>query len=138
MNSRFLGLVAFAALINFYSCKKETSQQLEPPPIAETETKFRFILYTTRDFSNVPNDINFKMYIRNNMQIIVDSSLVTLPIKDIPNAANKLVFERTVKGNYEGKYKAGFIYTIEDVGIAWYFDSCNVGTPEKDIEYDFR
>lgn len=137
MNTKFLFLAAITALLNIYSCKKETSQ-LETPPIAGAPTKFRFYLYTSSDFSEYNSMINFKMNIRNNQDLIVDSSLVTMRVKDIPNEANKLVFERTVWSNQPGTLKAGFVYTLENVGISWYFDTCPVGTAEKIVDFNFK
>ncbi|MBC7936423.1 MAG: hypothetical protein H7Y86_13820 [Rhizobacter sp.] len=138
MNTKFLSLLLIVGLMNFYSCKKNNEQE-QPgnPPVATGSTKFKFYLYTTQTFSE-SNLVNFRMYIRNGQNILVDSSLITMRVKDIPNADNKLLFVRSIPGGYQENFKVGFVYTIENVGISWYFDSCMAGVEEKTIDFNFR
>lgn len=139
MKSKLLCVLLIVGLFKLNSCKKDNEDlQPENPPVATSGTKFKFFLYTTQDFSEYPGLINFRMHIRNNNNIIVDSSLITMRIKDIPNEANKLVFERRVANGQQGFYKAGFIYSIENVGMSWHFETCEAGIEEKTIDFNFK
>ncbi len=129
---KVINLVLVIGLLNFSSCKKEVSQ-----PLSE-QTKFKFLLYTNVTFPDPHHPVSFNMYIRHNSNVLVDSLLVTLPLSDIPNAANKLVFERTVEGNYQGVFTVGFKYSIENVGNSWHLENCQAGTAEKTVDFNFR
>lgn len=129
---KIINLVLVIGLLNLYSCKKEPTVPLS------SQTKFKFLLYTNEIFPEPHQRISFNMYIRNNSNVMVDSLLVTMPLGDIPNAANKLVFQRTVEGNYQGVFTVGFKYSTENVGNSWHLEACQAGTAEKTVDFNFR
>jgi len=61
-----------------------------------------------------------------------------MKVKDIPKPADKLVFEKQVPNDDGSVLTAGFYYTIENVGISWYLDTCSVGQSFKVINYSFK
>src|SRR5215472_12508926 len=124
--------VALLIVLTITSCKKYTSGT--PYPIFNR--KIRFQLYTDQNFSSNTSVIKFSLFIRGTNGILLDSALAPMEIKDIPNAANKLVFEKAVAGNSD--LAAGFRYEIDNVGTSWYIDSCKAGTYYKVVDFNFR
>ena len=114
------------------SCKKYTSGT--PWPVLNR--KIRFQLYTDQDFSGNTSIIKFSLFIKDTNGTLLDSALAPMEIKDIPNAANKLVFEKAVAGTSD--LAAGFRYEIVNVGSSWYVDTCKAGTNYKVVDFDFR
>ena len=128
---------AFVLLIlALASCKKTypASETIEPG----IERTIRFQLYTNQDFSGETSIIRFSIFIRNAHTTIFDSSLAMMQIKDIPDAAHKLVFEKTVTGNGNSDLSAGFHYEIENVGYSGYIDTSRAGNVFKVIDYAFQ
>lgn len=126
-------LTAFATLAFLcitYSCKKDTV-----PPVTRT---IQYILYTDKDFSSDDALVTFTLYMKNRTNIIFDSSLAPMKLKDIPNAANKIVFEKTVPHNDTALLTVGFLYSIEGVGNSWYLDTCASGETFKTVNYNFQ
>lgn len=117
------------------SCSKQYSTSGGNYPVSR---KFRFQLYTNQDFSNNNSVIHFSIFIKNGSTKILDSSLATLQIKDIPDSAHKIVIEKTVTGNYSGDLSAGFLYEIENVGYSWFIDTSKAGNSLKVIDYAFQ
>lgn len=118
------------------SCKKNYSSA--GTLYASSERKFRFQLYTNQDFSTNTSVINFSLFIRKTNGTIFDSSLASMQIKDIPDEAHKLVFEKTVTVNNNLDLAAGFRYEIHDVGISWYLDTSKAANPLKIVNYAFQ
>ncbi len=112
------------------SCKKEQS------PVRLPDRKITFLLYTTKDFSADAHIINFRLNIRNATHTLFDSALAPMKIKDIPNAASKLMFQKIV--NETGDLAVGLRYTINDVGNSSFTDTCSAGELFKVVDYDFR
>ncbi len=128
-----LSISTAAVLFFFSSCKKERS-----PPIPAPVRTITYLLYTTQDFSTDNNIITFRLNIRNTTQTLFDSALASMRIKDIPNAANKLVFKKIVPGNDASDLAVGFRYAIDNVGNSWFTDTCGAGELFKVVDYDFR
>ena len=100
--------------------------------------KIRFQLYTDKDFSRETSVIKFSIFIRNTRTTLFDSSLAPMQIKDIPDAAHKLVIEKTVQGNDNSDLAAGFHYEIQNVGHSGYIDTSKAGNALKVIDYAFQ
>jgi hypothetical protein len=100
--------------------------------------KIRFQLYTSKDFSGETAVIEFSIFIRNEHTTLFDSSLASTQIKDIPDAAHKLVIEKKVSGNNDSDLAAGFHYEIQNVGYSWYTDTSKAGNALKVIDYSFQ
>lgn len=123
----------FLVICLITSCKKEKSQL--PPPSMRT---IRLVLYTEKDFSDDDHNISFSAHITNQGgSISFDSTLYTMKVKDIPNKANQLVFEKKVPSD-GSILTAGFVYTIENVGQSWHLDTCAANEKLKVIEYPFE
>lgn len=106
-----------------------------PPAI---ERKIRFQLYTNQDFSADNSIIHFSIFIKDANRTLLDSALASMQIKDIPDAAHKLIVEKTVTGNYNSDLTAGFRYEIENVGISAFIDTSKAGNTFKIIDYAFQ
>jgi len=133
-----ISLPLFAALVVMIaasSCKKYDSPSATYPTI---ERKIRFQLYTNEDFSGETSVINFSIFIRDTRKTLFDSALASMQIKDIPDAAHKLIIEKTVLTNDNSDLAAGFNYEIQNVGSSWYIDTSKAGNPFKVIDYAFQ
>ena len=114
------------------SCKKDTTAPLQPREV-------QFLLYTDKDFTSDDGIITFKLSIQNSSnQLLWDSLLAPMRIKDIPNPANKLVFEKPVPNDDASLLKVGFYYSIENVGNSSYLDSFNYGSALKIVNFNFQ
>ncbi|GAB3917309.1 hypothetical protein [Mucilaginibacter boryungensis] len=133
MKTNLLAIFCGCAVLFTAACKKSST----PDPV--TTRKIKFILYTDKDFSGDNGNIQFKLSIQKlPNQILWDSVLPPMRIKDIPNLAHKLVVEKAVPGNDDTTIKAGFTYTIENVGNSWYYDISNEGEKYKEILFNFQ
>jgi len=130
-------LCALAILIGS-SCKK----QIIDNGILDkrvTIRKVQFQLYTTSNFSNENDSIFFKIsIIKPRNQILFDSMLAPMKIKDIPNRAHKLIIDKTVPGNDASLLKVGFYYTIKNVGNSWHTEPFNAGKIFKVVDFNFQ
>jgi hypothetical protein len=124
-------------VITGVSCKKDYSGTNTVYP--GVDRKIRFQLYTNQDFSGNASVINFSLFVRNASNLsIFDSSLATMQLKDIPDAAHKLVIEKTLPGYGNSDFAAGFRYEIQNVGISWFTDTSKAGNALKIIDYAFQ
>ena len=136
MKKKFIQIVVVIMLVFIgSSCKKYASG---PPVFPTGDRKIRFELYTDQDFSGNASVINFSIFIRTQNQTLLDSALASMEIKDIPDAAHKLVIEKTVTGYINADLAAGFNYEIQNVGFSWYTDTSKAGTVLKVIDYNFH
>ena len=119
------------------SCKKYTSEDIPINPKAPRLVQFD--LYTDKDFSHVNNIITFKISIQKATdEVLWDSVLAPMQIKDIPQLAQKLVVEKYVPGNDPSLLKVGFYYSIENVGNSWHLDSFEPGEIFKIVNFNFQ
>lgn len=136
---KFLSITSIVCVVIILigtSCKK---QIVDPAAGNQLHRKVQFVLYTDKDFSNNNGIISFKLSIQNSAsQVLWDSALAPMKIKDIPNLANKLVIERAVPNNDTSQLKVGFQYAIENVGNSWYYDSFKAGEAFKTVDYNFQ
>ena len=123
-------------IVTMESCKKTyPSSDGENPG---TGRKVLFQLYTDKDFSAETSIIKFSIFIRNARTTFFDSSFASMQIKDIPDAAHKIVIEKTVFGTGNADLAAGFNYEIQNVGNSWYIDTSRAGNVLKVIDYAFQ
>ena len=128
----------FSAILFFgISCKK--SSDTDPIPTGpKVDRKVQFVLYTTGDHSADNHQITFRLAIQNsNSQVLWDSVLAPMLIKDIPDIAHKISFEKTISAN-SAQLKVGFYYSIENVGNSWHLESFDAGTSIKTVDFDFQ
>jgi hypothetical protein len=128
-----LVIAAFTIILAGTSCTKETA-----PIIPNSGRTIKFILYTGKDFSNDNHNITFSLFIRNHTAVLFDSTLPSMKIKDIPDSSNKLIFEKKVPNDDGSDLAAGFRYTIENVGMSWYLDTCKAGNTFKVVDFSFQ
>ena len=101
--------------------------------------KVEFQLYTTSDFSNENDSIFFKVsIIKPRNQILFDSMLAPMKIKDIPNRTHKLIIDKAVPGNDPSLLKVGFYYTIKNVGSSWHTEPFDAGKTFKIVDFNFQ
>src|ERR1700744_3136755 len=130
-------LLVFAAICLTTSCKKENPVNAKQPVTASSRT-LKFILYTNKDFSGNDQNITFSLHISNAQKTIAfDSTVFSAKVKDIPDKAHQLVFEKKIPDDGT-TVAADFFYTIENVGMSWYLDSCASNEKMKVIEYPFQ
>ena len=119
------------------SCKKYTSGDIPINP--KVPRLVQFDLYTDKDFSHDNNIITFKISIQKaTNEVLWDSVLAPMQIKDIPQLAQKLVVEKYVPGNDPSLLKVGFYYSIENVGNSWHLDSFEPGEIFKIVNFNFQ
>jgi hypothetical protein len=124
-------ILALLAAIIISSCNKES---MPVKPLART---IKYNLYTEKDFSTDNHNISFSLLIRDGSKILLDSVVATMKVKDVPNLANKLVFEKTILYN-NTDLTVGFRYTIEDVGYSWHLDTFKAGETNKVFNFSFQ
>jgi len=119
------------------SCEKQTTYLGSNQPAVSR--KVRFVLYTQKSFVDNQDSVSFKVSIQNSAnQVLWDSTLAPMELKDIPDLGHKIVVEKTVPANETSVLKAGFFYTIQNVGSSWYYDSVKTGESLKIIDYNFK
>ena len=118
------------------SCKKTYPSTDGGDPSLDRTVRFQ--LYTDKDFSDETSVIKFSIFIRNSRKTLFDSSFAPMQIKDLPDAAHKIVIEKTVSGNGNVDLAAGFNYEIENVGHSWYIDTSKAGHAFKVVNYAFQ
>ena len=132
----FFSFLVPAILLAGISCNKQTA---EPIPVRHISRKVQFVLYTDKDFSDNNELITFELSIQKTTnQMLWDSVLPPMKIKDIPGPSNKWVIEKWVPGDEPSLLKTGFYYSIENVGSSWFVDSFKVGDTIKTIDFNFQ
>ena len=119
------------------SCKKQEPGTL--PEIPVTNRTIQFTLYTDKDFSNDQHNVFFSLIIHNsNNQLLWDSALAPMKLKDIPGFTNKISVKKLVPLNNRSLLKVGFRYIIEDGGHSTFVDSMQAGETLKIVDYNFQ
>ncbi|WP_431211572.1 hypothetical protein ACQ86N_38010 [Puia sp. P3] len=105
-------LLCGAALVAlpFAACKKD---HYNPPP----PRTIQYQLYTDQDFSTDQHTITFRLTIHGRNNVVFDSALAPMLIRDVPNKAHQLVFQKLVPPGFDkDTLVVGFVYDIKDVG----------------------
>ena len=132
-----ISLLCVSTILIGTSCKKQITY--DTLGSSKVLRKVQFVLYTDKDFSSDNHTITFKVSIKKSgNQVLWDSTLAPMKIKDIPNLAHKLVILKAVPGNDPSLLKVGFYYTIKDVGNSWYLNAFNVGETFKVVNFNFQ
>lgn len=100
--------------------------------------KVRFELFTNQNFETDHKNIQFRIFMRNEHQTLLDSPLATMQVSEIPDSLNRIIIERQVPGNNPDTLTVGFTYTIENVGMSWYLEQFPAGDTLKLLKYSFR
>lgn len=135
-HSSILPLLFVSIILTVISCKKQAKDQVPPGP--EIIRKFQFELFTDQDFSDNSDSISFTLFIQHpGDQPLWDTVLSPMKIKEIPKLPNKLVIQKMVTGD-NSLLKAGFRYSIKDIGSSSWLDSSSAGTNFKIVAFNFR
>jgi hypothetical protein len=98
-----------------------------------------FSLYTDIDFSGENDAIAFTVFITNlRDQMVWDSALVPMKLKDIPDMANKIIVEKAITIHKDSVLKVGFKYVIDEVGYSSFYDTCNASETLKKVNFNFQ
>ena len=98
-----------------------------------------FSLYTDKDFSGENDVIAFTVFITNlRDQMVWDSALMPMKLKDIPDIANKIIVEKAITIHKDSVLKVGFKYVIDEVGYSRFYDTCNASETLKKINFNFQ
>ena len=138
MKTILVPVILFAATIVIgTSCKRQVAESMRIN--LNAPRKVQFTLYTDKDFSDNNEVITFKLSIGKwPDQILWDSVFSPMRLKDIPGVANKLIIEKLVPNNDPSLLKAGFFYSIENIGTSWHLDSFEAGKTFKTIDFNFQ
>ena len=132
-----ISILCVSTILIGTACKKQITYNASGS--SKILRKVQFVLYTDKDFSSDNHTITFKVSIKKSgNQVLWDSTLAPMKIKDIPNLANKLIIVKAVPGNDPSLLKVGFYYTIKDVGNSWYLNAFNVGETFKVVNFNFQ
>src|SRR3954471_22709918 len=128
MNKVKKGLFYSILLICLVSIATSCNKQTGVPHNYDTtmHKTILFSLYTDKDFSGGNDAIAFTVFITNlRDQMVWDSALVPMKLKDIPDIANKIIVEKTIAIHKDSVLKVGFKYVIDEVGYSSFYDTCN-------------
>jgi len=119
------------------SCKKYTSDYI---PIDPTVPRLvQFALFSNNELSNDNNTITFTLAIKKPTgEVLWDSVLAPIKIKDIPSLDEPLFVEKYVPGNDPSLLKVGFIYTIDNVGNSSFTVPFEAGEILKKVGFNFH
>jgi len=129
-------LIASVILIGT-SCKKYESAYTGIDPTAPRFVQF--LLFTRSDLSNDNTIVTFTISIKKPAgEVLWDSVLAPMKIKEIPTLDHPVFVERQVPGNDPSLLKIGFFYTIENVGNSSFTVPFEAGEILKKVGFDFQ
>ena len=129
-------LIASIILIGT-SCKKYTSEYIPINP--KVPRIVQFVLFTNNELSNDNSSVTFTLAIKKpSGEVLWDSILAPMKIKDIPTLDQPVFVEKYVPGNDLSLLKVGFFYTIENVGNSSFTVPFEPGETLKKVGFNFR
>lgn len=132
-----LSILFVSMMVIVTSCKKYNSGYT--PGGTKFPRRVQFVLYSDKDLSNDNNTITFTLSIERSINdILWDSVLPPMQIKDIPKLAEALNVEKYVPGNDQSLVKVGFHYTIDNVGNSSHMDPFEPGETFKIESFNFQ
>jgi hypothetical protein len=134
----YLILTAAVLIGTLASCKKDQLSPGGKNGNSYPARKVRYELYTRENFAGNRENIQFNLFMRTGERTILDSSLATMKVEDIPDSAHRIVIEKFVPGNDTSTLAVGFVYHIENVGISWYLETFAAGDTLKVLRFPFR
>jgi hypothetical protein len=119
------------------SCKKYTPDY---KPVDPTVPRLvQFLLFTRSESSNDNSTVTFTLAIKKpNGDVLWDSILAPINIKDIPDLDHPLFVEKYVPGNDPSLLKVGFLYTIDNVGNSSFTVPFEPGETLKKVGFNFQ
>jgi len=132
-----LSILIVSVIMIGTSCKKYTSDHTGIDPTVPRLVQF--LLFTRSDLSNDNTGVTFTLSIKKPTgQVLWDSVLAPMKIKDIPDLDNPLFIEKYVPGNDPSLLKIGFFYTIENVGNSSFTVPFEPGETLKKAGFNFQ
>ena len=132
-----LSILIVSVIMIGTSCKKYTSDHRGIDP--RVPKLVQFLLFTRSDLSNDNTGVTFTLSIKKPTgQVLWDSVLAPMKIKDIPDLDNPLFIEKYVPGNDPSLLKVGFLYTIENIGNSSFTIPFEPGETLKKVGFNFQ
>ncbi|MFY8090210.1 MAG: hypothetical protein ACOVMI_03065 [Chitinophagaceae bacterium] len=104
-----------------------------------TVKTIHFSISTNEDFSTNNDSITFSLAIKQlNNQIIWDSTIPAMKIKDIPKQPLKINIAKQFHSSEITTLRVGVYYTIKNVGNAWYTDTFHTMNANKTLDFNFK
>ncbi|TMI97096.1 MAG: hypothetical protein E6H08_03030 [Bacteroidetes bacterium] len=118
------------------SCKKYTPSY---NPHNAIPRLVQFVLFTNSDLSTDNTMVTFTLAIKKPTgEVLWDSVLAPIKLKDIPSLDHPVFVEKFVPGNDPSLLKVGFFYTIENVGNSSFTVPFEVGETLKKVGFNFE
>ena len=138
MNTKsVLSILIVSVIMIGTSCKKYTSDYIAIDPTVPRLVQF--LLFTNSESSNDNGTVTFTLAIKKtNGDVLWDSVLAPIKVKDIPGIDDSLFVEKYVPGNDPSLLKVGFLYTIDNVGNSSFTVRFEPGETLKKVGFDFR
>ena len=131
-----LSILIVSVIMIGTSCKKYTSDYIPIDP--SVPRLVQFVLFSNNESSNDNGTVTFTLAIKKpNGDVLWDSVLAPIKIKDIPGLDHPLFVEKYVPGNDPSLLKVGFIYTIDNVGNSSFTVPFEAGETLKKVGFDF-
>ena len=119
------------------SCKKYPSAY--NPIYLIVPRLVQFVLFTNGEFSNDNTAVTFTLSIKKPTgEVLWDSVLAPIKLKDIPTLDHPVFVEKYVPGNDPSLLKIGFFYTIENVGNSSFTVPFEPGETLKKAGFNFQ
>ena len=132
-----LSILIVSVIMIGMSCKKYTSDHSGIDPTVPRLVQF--LLFTRSDLSNDNTGVTFTLSIKKPTgQVLWDSVLPPMKIKDIPDLDRPLFIEKFVPGNDPSLLKVGFFYTIENVGNSSFTVPFEPGETLRKVGFNFQ
>jgi hypothetical protein len=138
MNTKsVLSILIVSVIMIGTSCKKYTSDYIPIDP--SVPRLVQFVLFSNNESSNDNGTVTFTLAIKKpNGDVLWDSVLAPIKIKDIHGLDHPLFVEKYVPGNDPSLLKVGFLYTIDNVGNSSFTVRFEPGETLKKVGFDFR
>lgn len=132
-----LSILIISIIMIGTSCKKYTSDYMHGNPIVPRLVQF--VLFSNNELSNDNNTITFTLAIKKpSGEVLWDSILAPMKIKDIPTLDHPVFVEKYVPGNDPSLLKVGFFYTINNVGNSSFTVPFESGETLKKVGFNFH
>ena len=132
-----LSILIVSIIMTGTSCKKYTSDYMPGNPIVPRLVQF--VLFTNSGLSNDNSAVTFTLAIKKPTgEVLWDSVLAPIELKDMPGLDHPLFVEKYVPGNDPSLLKVCFFYTIENVGNSSFTVPFEPGETLKKVGFNFQ
>jgi hypothetical protein len=131
-----LSILIVSVIMIGTSCKKYAPGYT---PANSVPRLVQFVLFTNSDLSNTNTTVTFTLAIKKPTgEVLWDSVLAPIKLKDIPSLDHPVFVEKYVPGNDPSLLKVGFLYTIENVGNSSFTVPFERGETLKKVGFNFE